>query len=98
MPLAGTTLRAKDGRSNHIVSVDWGGVVRITSTGRRQRIKIEIFRQIVARLLAGETVSRDSINADYVGRASSGIVLILSQIPQFVLSERPLALRLKDAK
>ena len=29
---------------NAIVSVDWSGVVRITSGGNRQRIPIEIFR------------------------------------------------------
>jgi hypothetical protein len=41
------------------------------------------FPERFKRLLAGEMVSGDEINAQYPGRASSGIALILSAIPLF---------------
>ena len=40
-------------------------------------------------------ITRSEINDNYSKRASSGIVLILSQVPMFELVERPLALRLR---
>lgn len=83
MPLAGTTLTWADGTSNTIVAVTWAGLERVTSNGRRQLIKIEIFRLAVQRVLAEGAISRTEINAMYPGRASSGVVLILSQIPGF---------------
>lgn len=83
MPLAGRTLSRTNGDSNTILTVDWSGVERITSNGARQRIKIEIFRLAVQRVLAEGSISRDEISAHYPGRASSGIVLILAQIPDF---------------
>lgn len=89
MPLAGRTLTRADGSGNRIVTVDWAGVTRITSGGTRQHIKVEIFQQAIERVLAGESVSRDSINQMYPGRASSGIMLILSQVPAFEVGGRP---------
>lgn len=83
MPLAGKTLARANGSSNTVVTVDWAGLDRITSNGRAQRIKIEIFRLAVRRVLEVGHISRDEINALDPGRASSGIVLILSQIPWF---------------
>lgn len=97
MPLAGATLRRPDGSSNTIVTVDWSGVERITSNGERGRIKIEIFEWAIERILQDGFVSRSSINDQYQGRASSGVVLILAQVPIFELSDRPLALRLRSA-
>lgn len=81
--LAGETLSRGAGTSNQILSVDGGGVLRITSGGRKQRLEIEIFRWTVERLLAGETVTRAEINQRYVKRGSSGVVLILSSLPVF---------------
>lgn len=83
VPLAGTTLRRRNGRTNEILAVDSGGVVRRTSNGKEQRIDIDVFRWTIERLLAGETVLREDINAQCVGRASSGVVLILSAVPLF---------------
>jgi hypothetical protein len=60
-----------------------GGLVRRTSGGALQRIEIEIFRWVIERLLRGDTVLRDEINAQYAGRASSGIVLVLASLPMF---------------
>ncbi len=95
MPLAGRVLRRDDGTGNTILAVDWAGVTRITSGGTRQRIKVEIFRDAIERVLAGESVSRDWINQMYPSRASSGIMLILSQIPTFEVSGRPECCRLR---
>lgn len=93
MPLAGTMLVRSSGTSNTIVAVDWAGVERVTSNGRRQRIKIEIFRFAVQRVQLDGRVARAEINAMYPGRASSGVVLILSQIPDFEYADGELRRR-----
>lgn len=49
----------------------------------------------VIKLLRDGYITRSEINDNYSKRASSGIVLILSQVPMFELVERPLALRLR---
>ncbi len=95
MPLEGRTLTRPDGSSNDILSVDWSGVERRTSTGNRGKIKIEIFKYAVNRILETGSVTRQQINENYVGRASSGVVLILAQVPIFELDESPLTLRLR---
>lgn len=95
MPLAGATLTRPDGSPNTIVKVDWSGVERITSNGKRGRIKIEIFKWAVDRILRDGSVTRTEINDEYQGRASSGVVLILAQVPLFRLSDQPLTLRLR---
>lgn len=96
VPLAGRELQRANGSTNRIVSVDGGGLVRITSNGKRQEIKVEVFRWTIERLLRGEVVTREEINTNCIGRASSGVVLILSQLPLFETcqSDRGIALRL----
>jgi hypothetical protein len=83
VPLAGTTLTRASGQTNDILRVDDGGIERRTSSGRNQYIRIEIFRWAIEQLLAGATVTREQINDRYTGRASSGIMLILGEIPLF---------------
>lgn len=92
MPLEGKTLARSNGDTNRIVKVDWSGVERITSNGKRGKIKIEIFRQAINKLLNEGTITRDYINQQYVGRASSGVILILSQVPFFRRTDRPTGL------
>lgn len=94
MPLAGRTLTLSTG-TNRIVKVDWSGVERITSNGKKQKIKIEIFRYAINRLIKSGYISREEINQNYPGRASSGIVMILSQVPCFRLTQSPLGLKLE---
>ncbi len=96
MPLQGRTLTRSGGATNVISKVDWSGVERITSNGRRGRIKLEIFKFAVNRILETGSVTREEINDNYVGRASSGVVLILSRVPLFQLDEDPLTLRLRE--
>lgn len=96
VPLAGVTLTRPDGSSNTIVKVDWSGVERITSNGERGRIKIEIFKWAVDRILRDGSVTRTEINDEYQGRASSGVILILAQVPLFELSDQPLTLRITE--
>jgi len=98
MPLAGRTLVRADGSRNVIVAVDWAGVTRLTSNGNEQRIRIEVFRLAIERVLAGEPVSRDWINQMYPGRASSGIMLILAQVPIFSVGGRPERCTLRGAR
>lgn len=86
LPLAGRTIVRPDGKSNTIVTVDWSGVRRITSTGGRQFISIEIFEWAINKLLSRGFVTRFEVNQEYVKRASRGVMLILSQVPLFKLS------------
>jgi hypothetical protein len=95
-PLEGLTLRRPDGSTNVVLKVDWTGIRRRTSNGREQFIEIEVFRQVVSRLLEGGTLSRADINDQYAGRASSGIFLILAQVPLFEALDHPLSLRLRS--
>jgi restriction system protein len=83
MPLAGKTLVNDRGLTNKIVGVDWGGVRRVSSTGARGRIPIEPFRWAIEAILEFGSVTRQEINEQYAGRASSGIQLVLAQVPAF---------------
>lgn len=94
-PLEGKTLLNDKGRKNTILKVDDGGIKRITSTRNVGKIDIEPFKMAVIKLLRDGYITRSEINDNYSKRASSGIVLILSQVPMFELVERPLALRLR---
>ena len=96
MPLKGRKLRTATGRENTIVDVNWSEVRRITSTGRKGKLPVEIFRYAVNTILKQGYISRDTINQNYTGRGSSGIVMILSQVPFFELVHHPkTGLRLK---
>ncbi|MFY9680184.1 MAG: restriction endonuclease [Candidatus Sulfotelmatobacter sp.] len=97
MPLAGRTLVGPGGRTNTLLTVDWSGVKRLTSSERPQFIRIEVFRQAVGRLVERGRVTRDEINEDYAKRASSGVVLILSQVPFFEYLSGPSRLVLRKA-
>lgn len=94
-PLEGKTLKNSRGKSNHIVTVDWSGVKRITSNEKPQHIKIEIFRWAVGQILQNGSITRKRINEEYTGRASSGIVLVLSQVPLFEAVSSPSGIRLR---
>lgn len=95
VPLQGRTLQRGNGETNRIVTVDWSGIERITSNGNRQKIQIEIFRKTVNHMLRVGSITRAEINDEYAKRASSGILLILSQVPLFECTTNPLGLRLK---
>lgn len=88
MPLKGKTLYNSRGK-NKIINVDWAGVTRETSTGKKGSIDIEPFKNAIKVLLEKGEITRDYINQNYAKRASSGIVLILSQVPFFKLEEKP---------
>ncbi len=92
-PLEGKTLAKPNGKNNKIVRVDWSGIERLTSNNNRGKIKIEIFKLTVNRLLDKGFITRDEINQNYQGRASSGVVLILSQVPFFKKTSNPLGLK-----
>jgi hypothetical protein len=94
MPLEGKTILRSDGKSNKILKVDWAGIERLTSNGRPQKIKIEIFKQTIQHLLSFGSITRTYINEDYSGRASSGIILILSNTPLFESTDKPKGLKM----
>jgi len=92
IPLQGKTLTRDNGETNKIVKVNWSEVERLTSKGNKGKIKVEIFKQAINKLLADGLITRDYINQHYVGRASSGVILILSQVPFFKLTDNPTGL------
>jgi len=94
MPLEGKTLQRTNGKTNKIVKVDWSGIERITSNGRPQQIKIEIFKKTINHLLEYGEITRTFINEEYKDRASSGIILILANTGFFELTSRPSGLKL----
>ena len=95
MPLQGKVLQRDNGKTNTILRVDWAGIERITSSGNRQTIQIEIFQKAVNHILQHGFIARTAINEEYAKRASSGVVLILSQVPMFELIVKPQGLRLR---
>jgi restriction system protein len=97
MPLAGRILPRPDGKTNTILKVDWSGVERLTSNGNKNKLPIEIFRKAVEQLLRDEAITRTQINDDYAKRGSSGVILILSQVPEFEHTTHPKGLRLRPS-
>ncbi|WP_299150309.1 restriction endonuclease [uncultured Dokdonia sp.] len=95
MPLEGKKIKRADGKTNKIITVDWSGIQRITSNGKPQRIKIEIFKKTINHLLKNGEITRSYINEEYKDRASSGIVLILGNTEIFELTNRPTGLKMK---
>ena len=83
MPMAGKSLTRPNGSANEIVSVDWSGLKRRSSSGKLQMIDMEIFRWSIERMIDGDVVLRSEINDHYQKRASSGILLVLGSLPMF---------------
>lgn len=96
MPLEGKIIRRTNGKTNKIVKVDWAGIERITSNGKSQKIKIEIFKKTINHLLRNGEITRSHINDEYKDRASSGIVLILGNTGFFELTNKPIGLKTKQ--
>lgn len=94
MPLQGKTITRPDGKTNKIEKVDWSGIQRITSNGKTQKIKIEIFKKTINHLLKNGEITRTYINEEYKDRASSGIVLILGNTSIFEITNRPTGLKM----
>lgn len=95
MPLEGETIKRPDGKTNKIEKVDWSGIQRITSSGKSQKIKIEMFKRTINHLLKNGEITRSYINEEYKDRASSGIVLILGHTGIFEITNRPTGLKMK---
>jgi hypothetical protein len=93
IPLQGRVLTRSGGSTNEIVRVDWSGIQRISSNGRRGHIGIEIFRWAVDRIFERGMVTRAEINDEYARRGSSGVVLVLGQVPVFEVLASPLRIR-----
>lgn len=93
MPLEGKTV--SNGKLiNTLISVTWAGVKRRTSTGSTSKIDIEGFKLAYDELKRKGEITRDYINQQVDKRCSSGIVLILSQIPFIEPTSNPKGLRI----
>lgn len=93
LPLQSKTLTRDNGETNEILKVSWSEIEQLTSNGNKGKIKIEIFKQSINKLLEDGYITRDYINQNYVGRASSAVILILSQVPFFHLTDKPKGLK-----
>lgn len=93
MPLSGRTI-TNDGLTNKIISVDWGGLKRMSSNGKVSRIRIEEFKIAYDILLAKGSVERTLIN-QHANRCSSAIFLVLAQVPFIRVQNNPKKLYLK---
>lgn len=94
-PLEGKTIYRENGKTNKIIRVDSGCIERETSNGNKQKIDIEIFKKTINHILSFGSITRQKINEEYSKRASSGITLILTQLPMFRLNkERPMSIEL----
>jgi len=94
MPLKGKTLKTSN-RENKIINVDWGGIVRITSKGKHGKIEIEDIKMAYSLLEKNGTVEQSLIN-QFVKRCSSGIILLLSQVPFIGVKKNPTQLYVKE--
>jgi len=94
VPLQGKTLTRDNGETNKIIKITWSEVERITSNGNKGKIKVEILKLAINKLLEDGYVTREYINQNYIGRASSGVILILSKVTFFQLTQRPKGLRI----
>lgn len=94
MPLQGETLK-DERKENTIEKVDNGGITRITSTGNKRKISIEDFKKAYGLLERQRSVERDEIN-QITKRCSSGIVLILSQVPFIGIRKNPITIYIKE--
>lgn len=95
IPLQGQTLTRNNGQTNAITKVDWTGVTRISSRDETDKIPFEIFRLAMTQILTQGSITRAQINDQYSKRASSGIFLVLAQIPLFEATSNPLTLKLR---
>mgnify|MGYP007110257378 FL=1 len=93
IPLKGVTLWNTKGE-NKILDVNWGGITRITSNKRRSSISIDGFRFAYNELIRKGKITRDYINQEVDKRCSSGIVLILGQIPFVSTVRNPTSLEI----
>ena len=91
--MTGKILTRENGETNKILRADWSSIERLTLNGNKGKIKIEIFKQTINKFVTDGYITRDEINQNYSGCASSGIILILSQVPFFKQTERPTGLR-----
>lgn len=89
LPLAGRLLQSETGLTNKITAVDWTAVVRVSKNGKSSSIPYEVFRRTINHLITHGQITRDEINEEYPKRASSGVVLILSQVPFFEMQSSP---------
>ena len=94
MPLKGKTFYNSKG-SNKITDINWTGIKRITSKGNANEIDIEGFRFAYNTLINEGEVTREDINQEFA-YCSSGIVLILKQLPFVEFINSPITLRLKS--
>lgn len=80
-PLENKELTNTKQKKNIILSVNNTGILRMTSTGNIGTLKREIFKFAHEQLNQDGYVYRDYINQEKGGYCSSGIVLVLEQVP-----------------
>lgn len=88
-PLAGKALQYPDGKINSIVSVDDAVIVRETSTGKRSRVKKDLFKWIIDRIQTFGYAAAIDLRNEFHTQASSFVTLVFKEIPLFEVTYNP---------
>jgi hypothetical protein len=96
MPLGGREIVGLNGLANTVVSVDWSGLTRTSRNELTSHIPIEPFRWTVDQVFTRGSVERKAIHQAFPHRYSSGVQLVLEQVPIFEAVGRPASLRLRE--
>lgn len=95
IPLQGKVL-TNGNIENTILKVDNEGITRISSERNINKIRIENFRKAYELLKSKGSVERKEIDKLVGNRCSSGIVLILSQVPFIGVRQKPITIYIKN--
>lgn len=95
IPLQGKVL-TNENIENTILKVDNKGITRVSSKGNINRIGIENFREAYELLISKGSVERGEIHQLVGNRCSSGIVLVLSQVPFIGVRQKPITIYIKN--
>jgi hypothetical protein len=96
LPLAGRRITGLNGLTNDIVAVDWNGVDRVSRSNLPSRIPIAPFQWTFRMAMRRQGVSRKAINRQFPHRYSSGVQLVMEQIPIFEATARPAVIKLRS--
>ena len=98
MTLKGITVKTVTGKINTIQDVSFDGISRITSTGKKNFVPIEIFKQVYNLLQRKKQISRKEINHLFPGRASSFIVAVFGKIDGYSTKVKPIRIIYRNSE
>jgi hypothetical protein len=98
IPLKGMPILTLSGRENILTDVNMNYVERISSTGKKSKIYVDIFKQCYSYIIDHGSIEKGYINHIYPKRASAIIFMILAEIPYFEIRYNPEPILKHDKK